>query len=235
MNLRRPAGDYWKVAHRGASALAPENSLAAIEAALAVGVDIVELDLVADGDELRLAHSLGQLHAGSPSLREALALFAERAPESTLLDLDVKTPGVERALVETLAASGLVARTLVTSFRGEILRSVRQLEPELVTGIAYPNDSLGLSGTWPFTFLVRPGLALLRRPLPFRIERMLDAAGADVAMLQHRVVSPGVVARCHEAGAAVFAWTVESEADLRRVLAAGVDGVVADDPNLFGV
>jgi glycerophosphoryl diester phosphodiesterase len=233
VRLTRPPGEYWKVAHRGASALAPENSLAALEAALEAQVDVVELDVVAVGDGLRLAHSVEQLRPDSPTLGDALALFAARAPAKTWLDLDVKTPGVERALVAALGERGLLGRTLVTSFHAEILRAVKGLEPELVVGLSYPNDSLGLNRLRPLAPLVNPGLALLRQMLPARIGRMLARAGADAAMLHHRLVTPRVVARCHLAGAAVFAWTVESEDDLRRVLAAGADGAIADDPNLF--
>jgi glycerophosphoryl diester phosphodiesterase len=233
VNLIRPAGAYWKVAHRGASALAPENSLAAVEAALAAGVDFVELDVISAGDGLRVAHSVSQLVPESPLLAEALALFAAQAPGETRLDLDVKTPGIERALLDALAGHDLVGRTLVTSFHGEILRTVRKLDSEAVTGISYPNDSLGLSRARVLVPFVRPGLSVLRRALPFRIGRMLAAAEAQAAMLHHTLVSPQVVSRCHAAGAAVFAWTLESRDDLRRVLAAGADGAIADDPSLF--
>ncbi|HEY7004193.1 MAG TPA: glycerophosphodiester phosphodiesterase [Gaiellaceae bacterium] len=231
MKLIRPAGAYWKVAHRGASALAPENSLAAIEAALAAGVDFVELDVIRAGDELRIAHSLRQLVPNSPTLNEALALFA--AQSAARLDLDLKTSGVERPVLEALAAHDLLGRTLVTSFHQEILRTVRRLEPQAVTGVSYPNDSLGLSRRRPLAPLVRPGLSLLRCALPFRIGRMVAGAQADAAMLHHALVTSEVVARCHAAGAAVFAWTLESRQDLRRVLAAGADGAIADDPGIF--
>jgi glycerophosphoryl diester phosphodiesterase len=46
-------------------------------------------------------------------------------------------------------------------------------------------------------------------------------------------VTPKVVARCGAAGARVFAWTIETPDDLSRVLAAGVDGAIANDPTLF--
>ena len=233
MSLLRPAGSYWRVAHRGASALAPENSLAAIEAALAAGVDFVELDVLATADGLRLAHSEPQLLPESPALEDALALFAAAAPPETRLDLDVKTAGVERELLDALRAHGVLARTLVTSFHAQVLRAVRALEREAVTGISYPNDSLGLSRTRAFEPLVGPGLALLRQALPLRIGRMLVSARANAAMLHHALVSPLVVERCHQVGAAVFAWTIEEPDDLRRVLAAGADGANADDPSLF--
>ena len=233
MRLARPEGRYWKVAHRGASALAPENSLAALEAALAAGVDMVELDVVVVDGALRLSHSAAQLRPGSPTLGEALALFAERASPSVWLDLDVKTAGVEPALVEALAAQELLGRTLVTSFHAEVLRSVRSLDSGLATGRSYPNDRFGLSERRAFAPFVTPGLYVLRQALPWRIGRMLAAVEADAATLHHALVTPRLVERCHRAGALVFAWTVESGEDFRRVLAAGADGVIANDPSLF--
>jgi glycerophosphoryl diester phosphodiesterase len=233
VRLLRPGGGYWKVAHRGASALAPENSLAALEAALDARVDIVELDVLPVAGELRLAHSLGQLRPDNPGLDEALAVFAAKAPSKTLLDLDVKLPGLEPALVEALRAHGVAARTLVTSFYPAILQSVRTLEPTVTLGVSYPNDRFGLSGQRALAPFVGPGLRFLRILLPHRIARMVVAAGAEAAMLHHALVSRRVVERCHASGAAVFAWTVEEPADLVRVLAAGVDGVIANDPSLF--
>jgi glycerophosphoryl diester phosphodiesterase len=233
VTLPKPAGGYLKVAHRGASALAPENSLAALEAALAASVDVVELDVLAAGGALRLAHSAEQLHEESPRLEEALELFAARSPARVWLDLDVKTPGHEVALMDAVAAHDLLGRTLVTSFHPAVLRAARRLHPDVATGLAYPNDRYGLSERRPFELLVGPGLRVLRAVLPARIGRMLASAGAEAAMLHHALVTPLLVARCRAAGAAVFAWTVETSDDLGRVLAAGADGVIANDPNLF--
>jgi glycerophosphoryl diester phosphodiesterase len=233
VRLHRPAGSYWKVAHRGASAFAPENSLAALDAALAMRVDFVELDVVGAGGALRLGHSHSELRPDSPSLDEALALFTTEALPEARLDLDVKTSGIERALLEALATHDLLERTLVTSFGWRILRKIRDLEPKISTGISYPNDRLGLSGTRMLAPLVGPGLAILQRALPFRIGILLRRAKADAAMLHHALVSPEVATRCHASGAAVFAWTVETRDDLRCVVAAGADGVIANDPSLF--
>ncbi|HET6658227.1 MAG TPA: glycerophosphodiester phosphodiesterase [Gaiellaceae bacterium] len=233
MNLLEKPGGYWKVAHRGASALAPENSIAALEAACATNVDMVELDVVVADGELRVAHSLPQLVEDSPRLDEALAVFAARARPEVVLDLDVKDPGCEGVLVDKMRAHGLVERTLVTSFHPRVLRSVGTLAPAVATGLAYPNDRYGLSERRPFELLVGPGLRVLGAALPARIGRMLASAGAQAAMLHHALVTPRLVARCRAAGAVVFAWTVETHDDLQRVLAAGADGVIANDPNLF--
>jgi glycerophosphoryl diester phosphodiesterase len=233
VSLPTPPGDYWKVAHRGASALAPENSLAALEAALAAEVDIVELDVLQADGRLRVAHSLAQLRPDSPALEDALALFVEKARAEVWLDLDVKTPGHEPALTQALGAHGVLARTIVTSFHPEVLRTVRRLEPDLATGLSYPNDRHGLSELRLLKPFVGLGLRVLGIALPWRIRRMLASAGAEAAMLHHALVRPKVVARCRGAGAIVFAWTVETKEDLRRVLVAGADGVIADDPGLF--
>ena len=64
---------------------------------------------------------------------------------------------------------------------------------------------------------------------------MLDRACASVAMLHHWVISGAVVERAHSHGAAVFAWTVDDRRTLDRVLAAGVDGVITNDPRIFAV
>ena len=79
------------------------------------------------------------------------------------------------------------------------------------------------------------GAALLglRRTLPLRIARMLDGARASAAMLHHSVVSRAVVERAHAHGAAVFAWTVDDRPALERVLTAGVDGVITNDPRIL--
>jgi glycerophosphoryl diester phosphodiesterase len=234
VSLPKPAGGYLKVAHRGASALAPENSLAALEAALAAKVDMVELDVLALDGALRLAHSAAQVQPDSPTLADALRLFARHAPPRVWLDLDVKTPGHEEGIVQAVAAHGrLVERTLVTSFHPQVLREAKRLEAGIVTGLAYPNDRHGLSERRPFDAFVAPGLRILRAALPARIGRMLSDAGADAAMLHHSLVTAKVVARCRAAGARVFAWTIETPDDLSRVLAAGVDGAIANDPTLF--
>ena len=135
--------------------------------------------------------------------------------------------------MRAVAARGVLERTLVTSFYPQVLREARRLAPGVTTGIAYPNDRHGLSERRPFTTFIGPGLHVLGAALPARIGRMLAGAEADAAMLHHALVTPKVVCRCRDAGASVFAWTIENAEDLRRVLAAGADGAIANDPSLF--
>ena len=52
-------------------------------------------------------------------------------------------------------------------------------------------------------------------------------------MLQHRLVTRASVAKCHAVGLPVLAWTVDEPEDLERVVTAGVDGVITNDPRIF--
>ena len=76
-------------------------------------------------------------------------------------------------------------------------------------------------------------VAVLSRVLPRRLPRWLRSTGATVAMLHYAVLSRAAVARCHESGAAVWAWTVNEPERLGRVVDLDVDGVISDDPRLF--
>ena len=224
---------FQRVGHRGAPALAPENTIASLEAALAHGVDGVEFDVLAHGGELLIAHSPSEIPAGRPTLADALAFLAEHSPAAVAVHVDLKERGYEEDVVEALRSRGLVSRALVCSFLADSLVRVRTLEPALRTGIAYPRDRHGVARRRVLTPVVRAGLVTLRPALPYRIGRMLAAARADVALVHHLVLSPPLVTRCHALGAPVFAWTVDTREDLERVLAAGADGVLSNDPRVF--
>jgi glycerophosphoryl diester phosphodiesterase len=219
-----------RIGHRGAAALAPENTLASIEAAIKYEVDLVEIDVVAHADALRLAHSPPQVRDDSPTLDEALALVS-RADTGVILDL--KTRGIERSAAEALRERNLLDRAVVASSHPASLRAVKDLEPSLTTGLSYPFDRAGISERAAFQPLIRAGLSGLRRVLPARIGGMLARARADAAVLHYSLVSRKLVERCHGRDAAVLAWTIEDDAALESVLAAGVDGVIANDPRLL--
>lgn len=224
-----------RIGHRGAPALAPENTLASIAVAIEYGVDLVEMDVVLNErtGSLTLAHSRAQLSAESPTLDEALSFFGARAKDEMGVLVDLKAIGIEAGIVDGLRRHRLLDRSLVASFHPRSLRALKRLEPKLVTGLSYPLDRAGIAERPAFQPLIRAGLAGARRALPARIGWMLARARADAAMLHYGLVSRRLVERCHARGAAVLAWTVEDADCLRRVLAAGVDGVIANDPRLL--
>ncbi len=219
MNLLRNGGPLLRIGHRGAARLAPANSLAAIEAALVVGIDGVELDVLGAGGRVVLAHSARELAPEPVSLDDALELLAERAPETfVIVDMKVSGTAFERDLVDVLRRHEAIPRTLAASGSPDVLRRLRGLEPALGTSLTYPRGRF---------------FALKRLALPFRIAGLIDAAGASATTLRHQVISRAVVDRSHELGVPVLAWTVNRPSVLARLDALGVDGLITDDPRIF--
>jgi glycerophosphoryl diester phosphodiesterase len=226
MELLRGARGVVRVGHRGAAALAPENSLAAIEAAAACGADAVELDVL---DGLVVAHG-PEVPAGAPRLDEALALVASLG---LAVQVDVKVRGLEAGVAAALRRHGLLERSFVSSFSLPILVAFAAVEPRLPRAFTYPEDRLGVTGNRVLGPATRPALAALRALLPRRLPRWLRAAGASAATLNWAVVTPAVIEVCHRRGVAVYAWTVNEPALAITLIESGLDGIIGDDPRII--
>jgi glycerophosphoryl diester phosphodiesterase len=225
--LRRD-GRALRVGHRGAAALAPENTLASFEAALAHGVDAIEFDVVGGADGLEVAHERGRRDA--PSLDDALEFLREH---DVAAHVDLKVSGREDALVAAIRRHALVDRCVVSSFRPRSLRAIASLEPALARAFTYPEDRLGISRRRPFSLVVRGALVTMRRLLPRRIATMIERAEASAATLHHALVTPAAVAACHARGFALWAWTVNDPAVAARLEEWGADAIISDDPRIF--
>jgi glycerophosphoryl diester phosphodiesterase len=242
------------VAHRGASGLAPENTLASIRAAVATGADAVEVDVrrtrdgalvvlhdatltrttdIADRfrgrsrarvsdltyDEVR-ALDAGSWHSPSyagervPLLAEVLDLLGGAG---TGLLLEVKDPdaypGIEADLVAELRSvrpyfsGALTGRQLVVeSFDHRSMLRLKRLCPSV---------SVGLLG------------APARRSLPSL------AAWADQVNPQHRRLRRSYLDAVHDVGLDVQVWTVDGVAEMNRLVAMGVDGIITNRPDVL--
>ena len=255
IELHRPPGGLLRIGHRGAASLAPENTLRSFRAAVEVGVDLIEFDVLdLERGPLVLAHSdhLDEVSHGAasgrvrglsldalrevapelPTLDEALAFFVDEAPQVGL-HVDLKLRSRLDELAAALGRHGLERRTVVSSFHISSLHALARAAPRVRVGITYPEDRLSISRKpylWPMVSL---GLASMRASVPLRLPRLARRAGASAVMLQHRLVTESAVERAHAVGLPVLAWTVDEPADLRRVVAAGVDGVITNDPRIF--
>jgi len=254
VKLRRGDGALLRVGHRGAAALAPENTLRSFEAALVYGVDAIEFDVLdlVDGP-LVLAHSndLAEVSHGAAAGRvreRSLEELREVAPDLPTLDealeflaghdvalhVDLKLTTRLDELAGALARAGLSERAVVSSFHLPSLAAFAACAPEIPIGFTYPEDRYGVSRQRALQPVIRLGTLALRRALVARLPAMVARAGASALMLQHAVVSAPAVERAHRAGAAVWAWTVDDPVELARLDAAGVDAVISNDPGIFG-
>ena len=230
----RGDGPLLRIGHRGAAALAPENTIEAVEAALEHGVDHVELDVFAGRDgKLVLGHSRRELADEPVALDEMLVFLAERAPETGVLT-DLKFAGKERALVEALRAHGFVERALACTSQVGTLRNLQQLEPKLARSRTYPRGRVYLGGTSHLHPRRRPGaVGDARCACRTACGALVEEAGASAMTLNYRLVTRATVEHCHELGVAVFAWTVNDPGIARRLDELGVDGVITDDPRIL--
>jgi glycerophosphoryl diester phosphodiesterase len=226
MNLRRATGRPLVIGHRGAAAVAPENTLAALEAAVAARVDLVEFDI---SPGLRLGHSLDELPAEELSLDDALEYLKSHGVG---VHLDVKLPGYEDEVLAAIRRHGVGERAVISTSFPVTVRRFARLAPELPRAIGYPRDRLGVANlSWPRP-VQRAGAAALRQAMPARVPVLLRWSRANTLALHHTLCSRAAVATAHRLGAPVLAWTVNDPAGVRRVTAAGVDGIVSDDPEM---
>lgn len=231
IDLGRRDGRMLRIGHRGAAALAPENTIESLRLALELGCDLVEFDVHDLDGTLVLVHDAPAGPAAElPRLDEALAFLAGTEAGA---HLDLKAVGAEKAVAKAVRRHGLVERTVISSFRPETLLAVAAAEPNVRLGLTYPEDRRGLGQRRAFAPLVRPALAAMRAALPARLPRLLAGARASTAMLHFAVVSTAAVERCHALGAPVLVWTVDEHAWLARLDSMGVDGVITNDPRIF--
>jgi glycerophosphoryl diester phosphodiesterase len=227
-----------RVGHKGAALLAPGNTLASFRAALAAGVDMIEFDVLSertDGSgELLLAHDYEALREGAPlTLEQGLAHLAGEEFAGVGLDVDVKIPGYGRRVVQALREAGLVERSLVSGMYVEELDAIRALEPALRVGWSVPR----LRRDYTADILTAiPALVILsgyRTLLPRRVRAALLAGRFDAIMAHWRLVTPALVRAVADGGGELYAWTVDDAAQIARLSAIGVDGIITNDPRLF--
>ena len=219
--------------HRGAAAYdAPENTLAAVDRALRLGADGVEVDVRLTADGVPVCHhdpglrrtagdprhlssltwaQLQDVPLAVPLLDNVLARVAGRGR----LVVELKTPqwptGASTGLLETVAAvlrRHDLSDVLVSSFDRPRLGRLRTLLP-VRTGL-----------------LLRPGV-----PMGVALRRSV-ADGHDEAHphLLSALTGLDLVGWAHEHGLRLAAWTVDRPDHLRRLAAAGVDAAICDDP-----
>jgi glycerophosphoryl diester phosphodiesterase len=208
------------LAHRGDWSDAPENTIAAFEAAARAGADMIELDVrrTADGGVVVVHDPTLRRVWGSPLTvaRATLAELRELARGehriSTLAEalaavelplmVDYTRADVVEPALEAIDAAGALDRVLFSGGNVEGHRRIRSLAP---------TARIALTWTRP-----EPPLALL------------EELGAEFFNPPWELVDEPLVEAVHDAGYRVSTWTVDDPAEMRRVVDTGVDAVVTN-------
>jgi glycerophosphoryl diester phosphodiesterase len=227
-----------RIGHKGADLIAPGNTLASFDAALAAGVDMVEFDVLPERPDgsgrLILAHDFRNAAGRTPlTLEEGLEHFRQDAWGGVELDVDLKMPGYEARVVDALREFGLADRALLSTMEVESLRELRRIAPEIPLGWSVPKLRRNPL-SHPVTRVASlPVLQAARRILPGRAARELRAGRIDALMAHWALVTPRLAGAVRSAGGDLYVWTVDDRAHIERLDALGVTGVITNDPRLF--
>ncbi len=222
-----------KIAHRGASADFPENTLAAFEAAIRAGADMCELDIqksaggalvvihddtvnrTTDGKGKVASMTLGELKCLDAGYWRGKEFIGERIPTldevfdlvegRCALNIELTAHGVEEDVCRIIRERSAERTAIVSSFEWDWLMKVKKIAPE-----------------------IRIGVLADRAP-----SRMMAAATRLNAWAIHpvaKLVKPELCATAHRLGYQVYTWTVDDPEDMRRLIAMGVDGIMTNYP-----
>ncbi len=243
------------IAHRGYSAFAPENTLLALARGVSSGADLVELDYhhSKDGEPVVLHDytldrttdavrrwggtkipvaekslaELRELETGlwfkppQPGLRLPTLAEALTVIQSNGVTLIERKAGDAATCVKLIRERQLVNRVVVQAFDWEYLRDYHRLEPAQVLG------ALGPPGSRNGKTLTDAGKALSAAWLD-----EIKGIGAHAAVW-NRQVDAAAVRAAHERGLKVWVYTINDPALARQLLAAGVDGLITDNPAIL--
>lgn len=202
--------------HRGAAEL-PENTIPSFDKALKNGAHGFELDVRQTAD-----HKLVVVHGsvvGSKSVQSSpyeeirqldngfevplLEEVLKRFAKTAYLDIELKSAGFEEAAIELLRKYADPERTLISAFDTDSLAKVQDLFPELQLGYIYNRT---------------------------QDEEARHNCSIEVVIPQFRLASRELITEVHDEGLKVFAWTVNDESEIERLIDLGVDGIISDYP-----
>ena len=239
-------------AHRGGAALAPENTIAAFDRGMAEGADGLEFDVRLSRDGVPVVHhdptverttngrgpvsaltadELARLDAGGHFVLDGAFPFrgqgigvprleevVRRYPDARLIvEMKDDTADLAEAVVRVLSKADALDRTEVASFHVRPVIAARRAGDGVRTGASHPEVRGALYGSW---------CGLSPRKPAYHGFQIPEKAG------RLRIITPRFVRCVSRAGLSVNVWTVNEEADMRRLLDWGVTGLITDRPDV---
>ncbi len=217
-----------KIGHRGARACEPENTLRSFKKALDLGVDAVELDVrktkdnriivIHDADVKRTTNGEGSVSSLTlekiksfniekdekiPTLEEALDFLDKKVR----VFVELKEIGVEEQVATLVRKRKLEKNVVVVSFLEDALRKVKEVAPEIETGLIYAKH---------------------KNPLKTALELK-----AQWLLAFYKFTHTANVQKAHENGLKIVVWTVNTPEEVAEMAKKGVDGIASDKPDIL--
>lgn len=229
-------------AHRGGAGAWPENTMPAFQGAVDLGYRYIETDVHATRDGVLLAfhddhldrvtdHSgciaeldYAQVKTARISGTEPIPLFADLLSTwpDIRINIDPKRDNAAEPLIKVLKDAGAIDRVCVTSFSDKRTAGIREaLGPRLCTGMGPITTTRLRFSSW---------LGAAGALLGGFVE---GCAQVPISRYGIPLVDARMLAKAHELGLQVHVWTIDDEAEMRRLAALGVDGIMTDDPVLL--
>jgi glycerophosphoryl diester phosphodiesterase len=227
------------IAHRGASAYEPENTLRAFERAIRMGATMLELDVhlsqdghlvvIHDADLSRTTDGTGLvaelpleqikgLNAGLgervPTLAEVIDLVRGRVE----LYVELKGQHTPEPLVKVLQAAAFVDQVVVGSFFPGLPQKVKSLEPAIRTSMLIRQADRQTSFVdWALAIQVDYVHPCWERASP----------------MPHKLLTPAMIAHIRQQGLGIIVWHEERPSELRELVKLDVDGICTDTPDIL--
>ena len=235
------------IAHRGGSALRPENTLLAFDHAVSLGVDGLECDvqLSRDGEVVVMhdptvqrttdgAGAVKDLTADELARLDAAARFGSYrghgigvptlrsvlkryAGLPLVIEIKSDQPEVADRVLEVIREAHAEDRVILAGFSHAVVAHVRRVAPHIPTSGSRPEVQSALLRSWLWRKPRLTGYRLLQVPFRFRGRQVLTRAYVRAA---------------RRAGIPVHSWIVDQPEDLRAIIEWGVTGLISDRPDL---
>lgn len=234
-------GSWIRIAHRGASGSAPENTLAAFKKAINIGVDAVELDLhgSAEGEVVvihdasldRTTDSGGSVNQTSlETIKQAdaggwfapeftgepvptLAEALECIGRETVAVLEIKDPLIAEAVVAKVHETQSLDLTVIISFHTSVLQTVRALAPRIPTGWLIGSHN--------------------NHAPPEQLCQQLGELGSTLLNVNDQLITAEFAYEVRRRGITLWCWTVDDIVRMREMKAFGVQGITSNYPERF--
>lgn len=226
--------------HAACKGHAPENTLAGIERAIALGADAIEIDVHCTSDRVpvlihdemvdRTTDGAGSIHEMTLAVAQSLdagarqfvprfqgekiptlAAVIELTRGKVLLQIEIKQPDIEEDVARVVRDAGAIADCETHSFYHRVVKRMREVEPRMAAALLSDGRRVV---DWADFF----GFVL--------------SLGAQGVSMYHAFATPEVVRQGQRRSLTFMTWTVDDEADMDKMTAAGVDSICSNFPDI---